>query len=134
LVDGQPNEKQVGDRGIDGVVRFPAGPNVVGRALVSVKGGEQIAPTMIRDLLGTVQTQKAEIGILILMKEPTKGIKTAAAEGGLCEIKALGKGFPKIQVLTVQQLLDGKRANMPTPFLPYVKARRHAPDQLKLLT
>lgn len=40
LVDGTPNEKQVGDRGVDGVIRFPLSESgAPGRALVSVKGG-----------------------------------------------------------------------------------------------
>ena len=40
LIDGQPNEKQVGDKGIDGRVRFHADKDRIGQVLVSVKGGQ----------------------------------------------------------------------------------------------
>jgi hypothetical protein len=63
LVDGTPNEKQVGDKGIDGVVRFPLdGRGGVGRALVSVKGGKTLNPGMVRDLIGTVRVSACRNG------------------------------------------------------------------------
>jgi DNA modification methylase len=77
LADGTPNEKQVGDRGIDGVIRFlndAKGKAAGGRVLVSVKGGKSVNPAMVRDLLGTVESQKAEMGVLILMVPPTPGM------------------------------------------------------------
>src|SRR5205085_1333588 len=55
LVDGVPNEKQVGDRGIDGVIRFLIDQKTTGRVLVSVKGGRSLNPGMVRDLRGTVE-------------------------------------------------------------------------------
>lgn len=59
LTNADPNQKQVGDKGIDGVARFPLGPkNQFGRVLVSVKGGKSLNPSMVRDLGGTVDAQK----------------------------------------------------------------------------
>jgi SAM-dependent methyltransferase len=83
LVDGTPNEKQVGDRGIDGVVPFPLdAKGGVGRALVSVKGGKMLNPGMVRDLIGTVQAQRAEMGLLLTLERPTRGMKEAARHSG----------------------------------------------------
>ena len=66
LVNGTPNERQVGDKGVDGVIRFfTDAKGATGRALVSVKGGKSVGPQFVRDLLGTVQTQKADMGVLI---------------------------------------------------------------------
>ena len=48
LVDGQPNEKQVGDKGIDGRIRFHSGKDEIGTIIVSVKGGQQINPSMVQ--------------------------------------------------------------------------------------
>ena len=63
LLNGQPNQKQVGDKGIDGVARFPLDARgSIGRILISVKGGRQLNPAMVRDIGGTVTTQKAEPG------------------------------------------------------------------------
>lgn len=73
LLSGTPNQRQVGDRGIDGVIRFPLDKaGGVGSALVSVKGGKQIGPAFVRDLYGTVQTQHAEMGLLATMQSPTR--------------------------------------------------------------
>jgi hypothetical protein len=78
-----PNEKQVGDRGIDGVVRFPLdAKGGVGRALVSVKGGKMLNPGMVRDLIDTVQAQRAEMGLLITLQQPTRGMEEAARHFG----------------------------------------------------
>ncbi|HZP97331.1 MAG TPA: DNA methyltransferase [Candidatus Limnocylindria bacterium] len=125
-VDGTPNEKQVGDRGVDGVVRFPVdSKGGVGRALVSVKGGAT-NPGHVRDLLGTIETQRADIGILVTLEAATRGIQDAARHSGSFEWPVNGKAYPKVQVLTVEQLLDGAKPNMPTPLLPYIKAQRGA--------
>jgi len=66
-LDAQPNEKQVGDRGIDGVIRFPLDSRgSSGRVLVSVKGGAT-NPGHVRDLIGTIQSQNAAMGVFICM-------------------------------------------------------------------
>jgi hypothetical protein len=44
---------------------------------VSVKGGKTIGPQFVRDLLGAVETQRAQMGVLITMAEPTRGILDA---------------------------------------------------------
>jgi SAM-dependent methyltransferase len=127
LVDGTPNEKQVGDRGVDGVVRFPLdAKGGVGRALVSVKGGKMLNPGMVRDLIGTVQAQRAEMGILITMERPTRGVEEAAQHSGTFTWPVNRQPFPAVQLLTVGDLLSGRQPNMPTPFLPYIQAKRLA--------
>lgn len=129
LLNAQPNQKQVGDKGIDGVARFPLGnPSAkgggIGRILVSVKGGKQIGPQFVRDLLGTVQTQNAELGVLILMSEPTRGIIDAVNHAGTYRHPSNGQIFPKIQVVTVSDLLLGRRPNLPGTINPYMKASK----------
>jgi hypothetical protein len=125
LVDGTPNEKQVGDRGIDGVVRFPLNPRgSVARALVSVKGGKILNPGMVRDLLGTVQAQRAEMGLLLTLERPTRGMEEAARHSGTFTWPVNHQPYPVVQLLTVADLLSGRRPNMPTPFLPYIQAKR----------
>lgn len=134
-VNGQPNAKQVGDRGIDGVTKFFTGTPKHGRALVSVKGGTQLNPAMVRDLAGTVQTEKAEMGILITLSTPTKGMLDAAGHAGSYVMAANGQHFPRIQLLSISELLSGKKPNMPPPLLPYIAAERQIADyeQLSLL-
>ena len=123
-VGAQPNEKQVGDRGIDGVAKFALRDLTFGRVLVSVKGGRQLNPGMVRDLGGTVEAQKASMGVLIVLHAPTKGILGAVNHGGTYTHPASGQTFPRLQVITVAELLVGKRPDMPPTVLPYISASR----------
>ena len=138
LINAQPNEKQVGDRGIDGIVRFPL--DIQGRssarAIVSVKGGQSLNPGMIRDLMGTVDaTSRAELGIFICLHTPTRGMVEATDRAGIYEWPLTGKRYPKAQVITIEELLQGKQPDMPPTLLPYYKAKRSEIDngQMKLL-
>lgn len=128
LVDAQANEKQVGDKGIDGVIRFPLDTKAVGRAVVSVKGGATLNPAMVRDLRGTIETQKAELGIFICLTEPTRGMIEEANKSGSYVHGLTGTSYPRLQLITVKELLDGKRPAMPSHFLPYVQAKRLVAD------
>lgn len=135
-LDAQPNEKQVGDRGIDGVARFTLDGTVknLGRVLVSVKGGKQLNPAMVRDLLGTVNTQKAEMGVLITQHAPTPGMIDAVNHAGTFTHPANGQTFPKLQIITTTELLAGKRPKMPLVLPPYVQATRAPlPDSSTML-
>ncbi len=144
LVFGQPNQKQVGDRGTDGVIRFltsakfrdknAEASRTIGRCLVSVKGGRQINPAFVRDLLGTVNTEKAEMGVLITLGKPTRGIIDAANHAGSYEWPLNGRSYPKVQLVTIEQLLGGHRLDIPTPITPYLTAPKNIPqsDQLTL--
>ncbi len=123
LIGAEPNQKQVGDKGIDGVARFPLGPkNEYGKVLVSVKGGKSLNPGMVRDLGGTVDAQKAAMGILITREPATKGVQDAIDHGGVYTHPANGQTFPKLQHVTISDLFKGKRPKMPPTLLPYIPA------------
>lgn len=126
LINAEPNQKQVGDRGIDGVARFPVDTRgKLGKVLVSVKGGKTIAPTFVRDLAGTVDaTPDAHMGVLITMSEPTRGIKDAIDHGGIYKVPYSEQTFPKLQHITIAELFSGKRPEMPSTILPYIPADR----------
>ncbi len=137
LADGTPNArgKQSGDRGVDGVIRFlndAKGKAEGGRVLVSVKGGKSVNPAMVRDLVGTVGSQKAEMGVLITMVPPTPGMVEAANHSGSYTWPVNGQSFPRVQIITVPELLNFQRPKMPPPLIPYISAVRRTkakPDQ-----
>jgi len=132
--DGVSQDSQVGDKGVDGVIRFPTDARGgTGRALVSVKGGHQIGSAMVRDLVGTVESQRAQFGVLILMESPTPGMVEAANHSGIYTASN-GQHFPRVQIITVAQLLAGQRPKLPPTMDPYFTARRRptADDQLAL--
>lgn len=127
LVDGTPNERQVGDKGADGVIRFPLDDKRAGRVIVSVKGGRQLNPAMVRDLVGTVEQQRAEMGLLIVMDTVTPGMVEVARKSGTYRLALTGQEYPKVQILTVDELLAGRKPRLPAAFLPYLTAQRFAP-------
>jgi len=125
LVDGQPNEKQRGDDGIDGTIRIPLDGKKTGRVIVSVKGGRQLTRGMVQELAGAVDESGAPMGVLITLHPPTRGMKEAAEKGGTYRWPVNGQTFPKLQIITIEELLiDKKRPAMPIAYLPYIKAQR----------
>ncbi len=124
MVDGQPNDRQVGDKGIDGVIRIPIDARGGSdRILVSVKGGAT-NPSHIRDLIGTVASERAAMGVFITMREPTKAMVEAAQHSGIFTWPINGQKYPRVQIITVKELLAGKRPQMPATLLPYFQAPR----------
>lgn len=133
MVNAEPNEKQVGDKGVDGVARFPLGTGKIGKLLVSVKGGKTINPSMVRDLSGTIEARKAQMGVLITLAPATKGVTDAINHGGVFTHPANGQKYPRLQHITVADLLAKKRPQVPPTFLPYIAAQR-APVTLEQAT
>jgi DNA modification methylase len=115
LVDGKPaggTKKKGADRGIDGYINFFDEPGKVKRVIISVKGGKVQSP-YIRDLKGVVEREDAQIGLLITLEPPTKPMIKEAAEAGFYESALIGKKYPKIQILTIEELLEGRELEYP---------------------
>ncbi len=128
---------KTGDKGVDGVINFidHTRKDKVGKGIISVKGGHNINPGMVRDLKGTIQSQQAEFGILILLEKPTSGmIEEAVIEGtfdyryveGVTQTK-----IPKIQILTVEDLFSAPiRVVLPPNVIePYRKPSLKAKEE-----
>jgi len=125
LVGGQPHQRaeQAGDKGVDGWIRFPVSEREIGRVIVSVKGGRQLNPAMVRDLRGTVESQRADMGLLVTLDEPTRGMREEARRSGTYTHPLTRHSYARLQVSTVEELLGGRQPDLPSAFLPYVKAR-----------
>jgi site-specific DNA-methyltransferase (adenine-specific) len=131
LIDARPlggTEKKGADRGIDGRVTFTIGPKgEMGQALVSVKSGK-VNSSMVRDLKGTIEREKAEIGVFITLEEPSSEMKLEATTAGVYTSPIDGRDYPRIQILTIAELLEeGKKPMLPLLILsPYQQAERIA--------
>lgn len=106
----QQDEKKGADGGIDGRLYFKDGGEKSRQIIFSVKGGKLKADDL-RALYAVVDKQKADIGVLISFDAPTKPMRADAASLGFYE-SPWGK-HPKIQLLTVAELLDGKSVDYP---------------------
>jgi hypothetical protein len=73
-----------------------------------------------------VRAQRTEMGLLITLKRPTRGMEEAARHSGVFTWPVNRQPYPLVQLLTVGDLLNGQRPKMPTPFLPYIQAKRLA--------
>ncbi len=126
MLHAQPNEKQVGDKGIDGVRRFIIDSQSVGKALVSVKGGKNVPPTHVRDLAGTVHNARdAQLGVLITLNDTlTRGAQEVINTSGVWTHPANGQDFPVLQHISVRDLMAGHRPDLPTALAPYISAQR----------
>ncbi len=121
---GSREGKKGSDKGIDGVMAFIDDQSgKAKRVLVQVKSGH-VKSGDIRDLIGTVEGEKAAIGVFITLEEQTEPMKQAALKGGFYHSIGWGQDFPRIQILTIEELLHGKTIKMPPQFGTFKQAQR----------
>ncbi len=127
LLEAFPREqskKKGADLGIDGVVYFIDGPRrAVNKAVVQVKSGRVSSP-LIRDLVGTVEREKAAMGLFITLDEPTSAMRTEAVSAGFYHSEVWQRDYPKIQIRTIGELLDGMAFEIPRSPQTYQPAQR----------
>jgi len=128
LVDAKPVggvEKKGSDRGIDGKITFTDHNNELQTVLVSVKSGH-VNSGMVRDLKGTLDREKAAIGLFLTLEEPTKEMHSEADTASLYHSELWNRDYPRLQILTIRELLEeGRRALLPPFVLPgYQQAER----------
>jgi hypothetical protein len=113
LVNAVPfgGKKKGADSGIDGLIYFKPDMRSTEKAVVSVKGGENVNVAMVRDLAHVVEREKAKIGLFITLADPTGPMRTEAVKAGFYET-VHGK-FPRLQILTIADLFSGKKPEMP---------------------
>ena len=119
---GLPNPRKSGDMGIDGDMTFHLGgadaeSDKWGRLIFSVKTGKQRKPEHVRELIGTMRSEKAQMGILILDADPTPGMESAAQRAGRFDYQ-LRSDFPpktyhKVQIFTAYEIIDGATLDCP---------------------
>jgi site-specific DNA-methyltransferase (adenine-specific) len=120
-----PEERRKGaDKGIDGVIDFvdrdeATGKEVMKRAVVSVKSGH-VHVKDIRELKDIAS--RHAMGVFITLEPPTREMRTEAVSAGSYHSPLWDRDYPKIQILTIEELLQGKALDMPSPSSPYAKA------------
>lgn len=110
---GSKTGKKGADKGIDGMITFIDDPKGnPSNVIVQVKSGHVQAGD-IRNLVGTIDREKAAIGVFLTLEPPSQPMETEAVSAGYYESALWQKKYPRIQILTVQQLLAGKEIEMP---------------------
>lgn len=113
LVDAQPfrNGQKGADGGIDGLIYFKADDKVTKAAIVAVKGGLNVGVAQIKDLRATMERTGEPLGVFLTLTPPTRPMEKEAASAGSYETGH--HRIPRIQILTIEQLLAGQRPRIP---------------------
>ena len=114
LVNARPMEERKGaDKGIDGRLYLTDAGGDTKTVIISVKGGHATV-SQLRDLRGVIDREQAAIGVFITLEPPTGPMKKEAADAGFFQSGMLTKTkHPRLQILTIEELLAGKRIDMP---------------------
>jgi len=148
LIGARPLKEGAGkgaDRGVDGLLYFyetkrtdspgrvreepltRSEPVHREKIIVQIKGGG-VNRSDVSTLLGDVENQKAAGGVLITLERPSKQMRTEAADAGRFVSKLWhDKDYPRIQILTVEGLLNGiERVDAPPQLNPFAMAARES--------
>ena len=115
LVDARPaTGKKGADSGIDGYINFfDDNSGKAKRIIVQVKSGH-VNRGMIATLKGDMDREDAAVGIFITLEAPTEPMRQEAIAAGFYEPESLpGNQFPRVQILTIEQLLNGDQPEYP---------------------
>ena len=111
---GSKQGKKGADKGIDGQIVFiDDNSGKPKKVLIQVKSGGVNRAT-VGELRGTVEREGAAIGVLITLETASKPMQAEAAAAGFYTSPGWGTIYPKLQILTVEELLHRtKRLEMP---------------------
>jgi len=81
---------------------------------------------MVRDLKGTIEREKAAFGLFITLEEPSKEMQLEADTAGLYRSDVWKRDYPKIQIMTIKELLEDRKKPALPPFVmpTYQQAER----------
>ena len=138
LIGARPmggKKKKGADRGIDGVRFFvdevKGKQPVIKRMLVQIKSGK-VGVKDIRDFVGTLRRENAELGVFVTLKEPTQPMRTEAAAAGSYVSPWGNQAYPTVHILTIEELLaDPHRPNPRCLQIPGGSAQHTLPEAPK---
>ena len=125
------------DKGIDGRLYMTDAAGETRTIIISVKAGH-VTASQVRDLRGTIERENAAIGVFLTLEPPTAPMRSEAAEAGQFQTKSVSNTtHPRLQILTIEELLSGKKIDMPAAqdlrsFKQAPKAKRGKAQEAKL--
>ena len=114
LVDARPSGKKGADSGVDGSINFfDDGSGKAKRIIVQVKSGK-VNRGQVATLIGDMKDQQAELGIFITLQQPTRPMRELALGQGVYTPQHFpDHSYPRVQILTIEELLDGAEPEYP---------------------
>jgi hypothetical protein len=83
-----------------------------------------VGSAAVRDLVGAINREEAAIGVFLTLEEPTQEMRTEAAAAGFYRSPQWGRDYPRLQILTIRELLAGAEVKMPPTAQTFKQARR----------
>jgi len=124
---GSKQGKKGKDRGIDGVITFidelGGKPKQI---LVQVKSGK-VKSGDIRDLRGTIEREGAAMGVFITLEDPSREMMAEAVVAGFYNSPGWNRDYPRLQILTITELLNGGELKMPSATITFKQS-----DKIKI--
>lgn len=121
---GRDGGERGAGRGVDGVINFLDVRNMKPRRVLVRVEPRKVGSGDVRDLRGAVEREDAAIGVLITLEAPTRETTEEAASAGSYQSLGWGRDYPRIQLLTIEELLRGAGAKMPPPRGTFEDAQR----------
>jgi site-specific DNA-methyltransferase (adenine-specific) len=121
---GKKKGKKGKDRGVDGVINFiDEADGKAKRVIIQVKSGK-VKSGDIRDLRGVVEREQAAIALFITLEPPSDEMEREAAAAGFYSSPGWQQDYPRLQILTIEKLLEGARIKMPPAWGTFKQAQR----------
>ena len=121
---GSKESKKGADREMDGVILFMNDhTGKAKRAAVQVKSGHVMAG-YIRDLRGVLDGDEAALALFITLENPTKEMQAEAAAAGVYHSPGWNRDYPRLQILTVADPLNGAEPKMPPATVTFKQAAK----------
>ena len=116
LVDARParDRKKGADAGIDGFINFfDDNSGKPKRIVVQVKSGN-VQRNQIATLKSDMEREKADLALFVTLKPPTNPMQQEALQAGFYAPEAFpDHQFPKVQIITIEDLLSGTQPQYP---------------------
>jgi hypothetical protein len=135
LVGARPVEQKKGaDHGVDGKILFRDDPKAskAEQIIIQVKGGKTGVKD-VRNLRGVLEREKAAMAVLISLQPPTRDMVTEAVSAGFYEHKTIQQKYPRLQLRTVKELMEGKAIERPSNVAALDETFKKAPESKKKL-
>ena len=121
--------KRTADGGIDGRLYIDVrGERDLQSMVIEVKGGKNVTILDLRALHSVLEREDAIMAGLIVMEpisdQKMRNFQKLIAKIGDLDIEGSARAYPKMQILSVPEILEGKRFDTPT-----VMARASHPQQ-----
>ena len=114
LVDARPSNRGRRGADLDGYINFfDDNSGKAKRIIVQVKSGH-VSVSQVRDLNGVLERENADLGLFITLNPPTRPMTQEAASAGIYTPDHYpDHRYPRLQILTIEDLLSGAQAEYP---------------------